>query len=347
LPTPLVTASQSAASTAGRLGGQDTAVLLGGSGVDFRGFSGGRVTAGVWLDADGSIGLEGRGFVLESRPAVSRFSSDQNGNPRLGIPFFNAQTGNEDNAAFAVPGSLTGAIGASYSSQLWGAEGNVVVNVFRDWARGIDILAGFRYAGLEERLTLTGSSVPLNNVGVAFEGVLLSAPAITGTTDTFRTLNSFYGGQIGVQGELRRGCFFVDLGCRVALGVTHQEVDVAGQSSLSIGSVGLVRTAPGGVFAQPSNVGRVTNDVFAVLPEVEAKLGYQLNRHWRVHVGYTFLYWSNVARAGEQIDRAVAPSQAPTFGEFNPQVGATRPMPLVRTTDYWATGVSFGVELRY
>jgi hypothetical protein len=318
-----------------------------GSEVDFHGFAGARLTAGVWLDADASLGLEGRGLLLESRSVGSWFSSDANGNPRLGLSFFNAQTGAEDNAAFAVPGSLAGVLGVIYTTQLWGGEANTVVNLFRDRGCTVDVLAGFRYAGLEESLTVAGRSTPLNNVGVAFAGALLSAPASTTTIDSFRTFNNFYGGQVGVRAELWRGCFFVDLTGRLALGVTHQAVEVAGQSSLFIGPVGPVQTVPGGVFAQPSNFGRVTNDAFSVIPEVEAKVGYEVNRHLKVFVGGTFLYWNHVARAGEQIDRTVAPSQAPTFGEFNPQAAATRPALLLRPGDFWATGLNIGLEFRY
>jgi hypothetical protein len=346
LPTPLVTTSPSTAPGAGSLGGPGTVVLLGGSGVGFGGFAGGRVTAGAWLDTDRSLGLEARGFALESRLATARFSSDPSGNPRLGVPFFNAQTGNEDVASFAVPGSLAGSLATSYTSQLWGAEGNLLVNFFRDCGCTLDLLVGFRYAGLHEHLNLVGSSAPLGNVGVAFEGLLLSAPAVTATADTFRVLNNFYGGQLGLRTEHWFGPFFLGLAGRLALGSTHQEVDVAGQSAFSV-PAGLVKTSPGGVFAQRSNFGRVINDDFAVLPEVEMKVGYQINRYLKVHVGGTFLYWSSVARAGEQIDRTVAPSQAPTFGEFNPQAGATRPMLLLRTTDFWATGISLGIEVRY
>ena len=41
------------------------------------------------------------------------------------------------------------------------------------------------------------------------------------------------------------------------------------------------------------------------------KLGFQFTRHTRLVVGYDFLYWSKVARAGEQIDRTVNSTLVP------------------------------------
>ena len=44
---------------------------------------------------------------------------------------------------------------------------------------------------------------------------------------------------------------------------------------------------------------RVRHDEFAVLPELGFNVGWQYNPLWRFYVGYTFLYWSDVARPGD------------------------------------------------
>ncbi len=62
-------------------------------------------------------------------------------------------------------------------------------------------------------------------------------------------------------------------------------------------------------------------------------------------MGYDFLYWSSVARPGDQIDRTVNSTQiAPRTGPFT---GPARPAFEFKNTDYWAHGVNFGVEFRY
>jgi hypothetical protein len=60
-------------------------------------------------------------------------------------------------------------------------------------------------------------------------------------------------------------------------------------------------------------------------------------------VGYSFIYWSRVARAVDQIDRDVNITQQPP----GPFVGAPRPEFILRTTDFWAQGLNFGLEWKF
>src|SRR4029450_13690718 len=87
-----------------------------------------------------------------------------------------------------------------------------------------------------------------------------------------------------------------------ALGVSHQELDIAGSQ---------VRTRPGqapmnftgGLLAVGPNLGSFSRNEFSVAPEATVNVGYAVTPNVRVHVGYNFLFWSNVLRPGEQIDR--------------------------------------------
>jgi hypothetical protein len=51
----------------------------------------------------------------------------------------------------------------------------------------------------------------------------------------------------------------------------------------------------------------------------------------------------------DQIDRGINPVQAPAItGVPNaPLIGPARPAPLFNTTDFWAQGMNFGLEVRY
>ena len=65
-------------------------------------------------------------------------------------------------------------------------------------------------------------------------------------------------------------------------------------------------------------------------------------------LGGTFLYISNVARPGDQIDRVVNRTELPSSQSFSPLVGGpVRPAFNWSGTDFWATGVSFGIGLRF
>jgi hypothetical protein len=153
----------------------------------------------------------------------------------------------------------------------------------------------------------------------------MTAAGVTGTTDRFDTRNRFWGGQLGVNAEYRYGRWSVDLTTRVAVGNTNQIVKIGG-STLTNGVV-----SPGGFFAS-TNMGRFSRDRLSVVPEFGLKLGYQISEGIRANLGYNFLYWSDVARPGEHIDRAV---------------GGGRPAFSFRSSDFWVHGLTAGLEFRY
>src|SRR5947208_17125615 len=57
-------------------------------------------------------------------------------------------------------------------------------------------------------------------------------------------------------------------------------------------------SSAGGLLALPTNIGHVRENHFAVVPDVSAKIGYQVAPSIRIHAGYSFLYWTNVIRPG-------------------------------------------------
>ena len=85
----------------------------------------------------------------------------------------------------------------------------------------------------------------------------------------------------------------------------------------------------------------------AIIPEVEARIGWQLTRHLKVYAGYSFLWINTVARAGEQIDPVINVTQFPIRSGDGPLVGPARPAFSFERSDFWAQGLSVGVELRY
>ena len=100
-----------------------------------------------------------------------------------------------------------------------------------------------------------------------------------------------------------------------------------------------------GLLAQPTNVGRTKHSSFAAVPEVGLKIGYQFTDHLRVTVGYDFLYWSRVARPGQQIDTLVNTSQLLRQG--GAAVVPANPARIFHDTDYWAQGINLGLEFNF
>ena len=97
------------------------------------------------------------------------------------------------------------------------------------------------------------------------------------------------------------------------------------------------------MFALPSNIGRQTRDAFSVVPQVQVKAGLNVTSFCRAFVGYDFLYWSSVVRAGDQLDRNVNDSQA-IGGTL---VGEALPRPQFRQTGFFAHGLTFGLGFQY
>ena len=103
----------------------------------------------------------------------------------------------------------------------------------------------------------------------------------------------------------------------------------------------------GGLYALRSNIGRHQRDELAFIPEVGLNVGFQLTRHLKLFAGYSFLWVSTVARAGEQIDPVINVTQFPIRSGDGPLVGPARPAFNFDGTDFWAQGLNFGLELRY
>jgi hypothetical protein len=335
-------------------------VVPGASAVSFGALSGVRVSAGGWLTSNGTLGIEGSGFLLPQQTKTFRLASDANGNPVLGFRYLDTP-GNpatplaEDVFQASVPpgnpfgvGPFAGSLAIISNTRLWGTEVNAVAGLMNSSKVHLQALAGFRYFDLSEDLSLRLQSQAIDGGAVTFLGNSFPAPAGFVTQDTFRTRNQFYGGQLGLRGEFTLGKFVVGATGKVAVGNNHEIVQVEGTSTLTMpGAFPL--SVPVGQFAGPSNIGRRTHDDLAVMPEAEFKVGYQVTSWLRASVGYDFLYLSRVVRPGNQVDLFVNDSKNPVNGVFGvPPLDTTAfPRPFFNRSDFWAQGLTFSLELRY
>jgi hypothetical protein len=320
---------------AGVLGAPGTTVVFGGDDNAVR--SGGRFTLGFWFDNDHTFGLESTTFFLGERSIV--FRADSPGAPILARPFFNVLTGLEASELVAFPGVLAGNVTVSSASQLWGTELNLRTNICRGCQWNLDWLLGVRFLGLEDNLNISeGLMVPAGAGALAGSTVLVQ--------DRFGTHNLFVGGQTGLDIGFHWGRWSLDLLGKIALGNTHEELNINGFTQFAVPGLP-VSIQQGGLYALPSNIGHYTRDRFSVVPEAGFTVGFQLTRCLRAVVGYSFLYNSSVIRAGNQIDRGLNVSQLPSQVGPSPLVGPARPVAVIRGSDFWAQGVSIGLELRY
>ena len=63
----------------------------------------------------------------------------------------------------------------------------------------------------------------------------------------------------------------------------------------------------------------------ASCPDFECKIGYQVTQGIRVFAGYNFLYWSSVARPGDQINRMVDERTIPIANAYTRSFQANLP----------------------
>jgi len=331
--------------TAGVLGAPGTTTLFGGDKLNDNFRNGLRIRAGTWLDDCQRFGVEGDFFFLGN--SGQGYNVGSNGSQILTRPFVDA-LGNRNNAQLvsfggspdsqlvSFPGVLAGSVGVRSSSDFIGGGLGLICNLCCDPCGRLDFVYGFRYLNLRDDITinenltaLAGSNVP---AGTRF---LIQ--------DRIRTNNNFYGANVGLNYERRFGHFFLGVRPTVALGVTHTTVDITGSTQI-VTPAGVATNFPGGLLTQSSNIGSYSSNQFSVVPEIGVRAGVQVTEHLRAFVSYNFLYFSNVARAGDQFDTRVNTNQiAPSSGGGGPALPAFE----LRKTGYYVQGVGVGVELRY
>jgi hypothetical protein len=201
------------------------------------------------------------------------------------------------------------------------------------WWR-IDFLLGYRYAQLFDTVEVNESLVSL----------LTDAPGTFQVNDTFRTRNRFNGVELGTIASTYRGRWSLEGYTKIALGNSSEFVGINGSTTTT--QDGVTTTDVGGLLAQTSNIGNYRRNEFAILPQLGMNVGYQLTPRLRAIVGYTFLYWSRVARAGDQIDMEVNSTLLPN-SPIPPEGDLSHPEFVFRSVDFWAQGINAGLDFRW
>lgn len=344
---PLVTTSPQGTSfsQAGVL--PDATVLFGDQTVNAGGRSGFRTTLGMWLDAAQTWDLEFDYFSLLDQK--TRFDQSSTGDPILARPLYNVQIGAEGSQVLAFPGRVEGGIqieakdhfqsaGALLGYQLLAnatdGRGVSAPDAGLLWGNRIDLLGGFRYYNLGDRLSIVDSrritqAGPTQNTAFLIQ-------------DNFHTENDFYGAELGLRTRAYRGPWSFEILTKVALGNTRQTAGIDGQTVITPAS-GPSQPYNGGVLALGTNSGSYQRDDFTMIPQLGLELGYQVTRRLRTYVGYNLIYWGNVWRSGDQIDLNVDPRNIP------PTTPGGLPFPAFpgSTSVFWAQGITTGAEFRF
>lgn len=332
---PLVTTSlpQALPGNTGVLGRESTFVLLGDERLLDEMQSGGRLSGGFWWTPEQFGGIEGSFFEVDA-DSHHRYA----GNEYLSLarPYLDVNTGTQESLLVAYPGLRNGSIQVAAETQFAGGEALLRQVLRYGPSYRVDLVGGYRNAHLGDLLAITES--------VSFDVGRL--PTSIDRFDLFQVKNDFHGFQAGVITRLRRNNLSLQLLGKVGLGETITQLDIDGGTAITRDVNGQTRPlagGPGGLLALPSNMGHYRDSGFATFEELGLNLELQLTCTSRVFCGYSFLYWSRVARVADQLDLGVNRTQ--TFS--GRLLDESRPSLDLTTTDFWAQGLNVGLEYQF
>lgn len=319
---------------AGVIGVGSTSVLFGGEHLHNELRPGGRLRIGWYLDIEQTHGIEWHYFDLDGQD-IHYDAIAADGSGVLGRPFVDSGTGDNAAVLVAFPAVVDGEINIRSNLQLT-STGILYHDIFwtSPYAK-IDYLVGYRHARLYDSLRVNESLIYVDD-----DAGFTSGDEVT-RRDQFRAINQFDGADFGLRGWWSRSGKLAITGlAKVAIGAANKNVVIDGFTTIDSG--GTETTTPGGVLTQPSNIGRRSEQEFAAIGEVGLGLEWLPVCQCRISLGYTWLYWSDIARAFDQIDTRVDPNQlAPNNG------GGNRPAFDLQTTSFWAQGLTAGFTYEF
>ena len=328
----------------GIVGRPGTTLFAGNDSTDYGSMPGFKVGVGGLVGAT-SVGFEANVFVLGR--ANDNMDVGPTATTVLARPFFDVSSRRESSKVIAAPGAFIGGLSVNNTNQIWGFETNPFFRIVQGNSVSLDVVTGFRYMSVNERLDIYDSTRLLPGGVSAFDGIGLASPSILATHDKYSVRNQFYGANIGGRLSFTRGALFLDAVGKIAIGGVRQVVNVDGTTSL-LGGGGLVSTAttPGGFYANTAATGERSENRFAVLPEGSLQLGYQMTSWLNVFGGYQVMYLSSVARPGDQVNRAININNLPTVPTYTTR-GLTKIAAGVNESDLFIHGFTFGLTLTY
>ncbi len=352
LGVPLVTTGDPADLHPGAIGQPGTAVLFGNNNLNFPMSPGFRAEAGLFLDDQSRFSLDGAGFLLFPHQIKFSANSDPLGNPVLARPVFLAApppgeaAPREGEYQVAFPGSFMGGSMVNATTHLFSIEANGRYHYYSGRFHG-SFIAGFRTLRLNEDLTIRDAIVPLAPATVTFLGNFIDPPQALSDFDQFSTSNRFYGLQLGHQLAYEGDWFYASIFGKIAGGVNDQKMLINGATTLVDPVSGQNQSTPGGILAQPTNIGQRKQSIFSFVPEVGVQIGVEPIKHVRLTAGYTALFWTQVVRPGTLIDRSVNPFQVPGDPAYGLFSGPARPAFTYSEQLFWMQAITLGLQFYY
>jgi len=293
-----------------------------------------RGNVGFWLDDCQHYGIGGRAWGVISEDSEEVIT---NGGNSTGISFFNTSLGQPDTYIVNLDrgpfGKNVGEIGVLSDLDVYSGDLYLRALLLGDRCNRVDLLGGYTFLRLDSGYQLRSRVV---------DGWTDAPPPVTTVTtivDRFSTKNEFHGGHVGLQSNITRGRFGLGLMGKVAMGNMTSTSNISGNYEQLPPLPSQPDRQNRGLFAQSSNIGSVSRDAFTFIPEMNAKLRYQLGR-FQVGVGYTVVVLPEVALAASQVDTNVD-----VLGIINPPT--TAPVNRFNTESFYLHGIDLGVTYNF
>jgi hypothetical protein len=365
---------------------QSTVILYGGDPILEDPRHGFRVMLGVWLDDCNKQAIEADYLFLGELEETFTASGTE-GNPVISRPFFDFFPPGggvpQENAQEVSSEDLNGSVTVDSSSRFQGAGIRLRHNLCRSGCadigcgscvdcgmgvdcglgvgcgdgigcgcgvgcggdyRYVDVIGGFRWYQLDETLQIQEDLV----VDVELPGDTSFNGTEILVIDRFTTDNDFYGGELGFDWGIDRGRFSVNMLSKLAIGNNRQQASVFGFTQTFPPGVDPPPAGEeGGLLAQSSNIGEYERDRFSMIPELNVNLGYKLTQRCKLRVGYTIMYWTNVIRPGDQIDREINSTLLPGVPPGDVEPIPQRPAFVFNETNVLIQGLNAGLEYNW
>jgi hypothetical protein len=309
-------------------------ILFGAGDVGTRLAAGARTDFGFWFDECETLGVGAKYWGLHGDR--TSFSADSSTQPVMARPFFDVLGGVEEAVLVSSPGLVSGTLNVTTSSSVMGGEAYLRSAICSGCGYNIDMLGGYHFVRLDDDVNIHSVST--------VEDVSFGAPVgtVIDVLDSFDARNEFHGGEIGGVGEFRRGRWTITTLGKLSVGNMRQTVRING-SQTNTPPVGAPSTTVGGVLALPTNIGTYARDETVWIPEFSISSAYEVREWFRLTIGYNFIWFSDVAFSGDQINRSVNPSQF-SGGLL---IGPPQPSFTFRSTDYWLHGLNLGATFTF
>ncbi len=282
---------------------------------------------------DGTFGIGARFWGLFGDEEEFTASSSDPAN-FIGRPFFNTTAlGGPEFQQLLVsgqPGNVTGDFRAVSELDLIATEVYGRLNFDTGSNYSIDLIGGFSSFAIDDKLTLESRSNSNNFQVRSFR-------------DTYDAENRFYGGQLGIETMFNRGKWSLTTLSKVHLGNMNQRVRIAGASRSAAFPD---PPGPGNNFANGFYVqgqqGLHEQDEFSFAPELGIQLGYSPRKQINFTIGYSFIYWNNVALAGNQINPVLDGTRVLSDLAGSQSIGYT-----IEDDGFWLQGIDLGMTFTY